>query len=521
MLGELNQDILGQIGTNPKYPPINNLDYLVVDIAKYDNYPSDNNSVRIQPKLSDLWNHGRKESGINLIPNQSVQSLGLRGAGEDESGETANFCRETKKAMMKGYTGKRLAEYLRARFDQKTIEASKEEMIKLSKEQGLIGNVYIDASAFSSSHDAEQFLTAHRTRLAQDIIVNDSIVDHNVIGYLANRLHKNVVSEISYDQDLFDKYKAHLVDAKRIDSDYVIDSKESLRLAFLAERTQEVVKTAKSKNEVHATKKDVIQELSKRGEKEKIIHRLVAEDMVFRNVRPIIEFARLHLSKGKTGSDLKEMLRSKYASTDLNDAVKYIAVVISRDITSERIDKLVEGDKISEKIGDELKDIIKAYPLRVQAFEDYKPERQIGTPGLFHVLSPQVTTTNLSEFHLASVDSLRKGKTFDEIKDVLLKKLSNEEANNVLLAAVKASNESSAGTVANVAVKVSKKKVVADLVEREVLPSEESIIPQTQELMDFYRGSNELIIEVDGKSSNTSLLDVQDLGSKSGIDSAL
>ena len=507
MLGELNQDILGEIGTNPKYPPISNLDWLTVDIAKYDNYPSDNESVRIQPKLAELWNHNRKECGINLIPNQTVQSLGLRNADEDNSEAVANFCRETKKAMMMGHTGTKLAEYLRARFDQNTIEASKEEMIKLSKEQGLIGNVYIDASAFSSSRDAEQFLTANRARLARDILINDSVVDHNVIGYLANRLHKNVVAEIYYDQDLFDKYKIHLVEAGNIGSDYVIDSKESLRLAFLSKYVPEIVKTAKSKDEKRATKEEIAQELSNRVEKEETIHRLAADDLLFRNVRPIVELTRIHLAKGKSGNDLKEILRSKYAACDLNDAAKYIAVVIAHDITSERIDKLVEGNRISEKVGDGLKEIIKTYPLKVKAFEDYKPERTIGTPGHLHVLLGQ-STDNFSEYHEASVKALRKGKSYDKVKDDLLVKLSNEEADKVLLAAVKAFNESPAGITANAPVIPEKKKLVADLKEKRVLPEENTIVSQAQEYIDFYKGA-EMVVDVDDKPSNTGLLDVK------------
>jgi len=514
MLGNLNQDILG---TSPKYPPINNLDYLTVDPSTYDNYPSDNNSVRIQPKLADLWNHN-KDCGVNLVPNQTIQPLGLRNADEDKDEVVANFCREIKKAMMMGHTGKELAEYLRARFDQKTIEASKEEMVKLSKEQGLMGNVYIDASAFYSSRDAEQFLTMHRNRLAQDILINDSLVNPHVISLLANRLHKNVVANISYDGKLFDKYKAHLVSSGRIDSDYVIDSKESLRMAFLTGSVREVVKTAKVKNEVHATKEEIVQELNERGKRAEVLKRLAAEDLTFRDVRPIIEFTRMHFSKGKTGSDLKEMLRGKYASDDLCSAAKYIAVVISKDITSERIDKLVETDKISEMIGKNLKNIIKTYPLKIQAYEETKPEKQVGTPGRFYVLSGKVEDT--SEHHLASVEALRKGETFDQVKDTLLQKLSNEEADKVLLSAVKAFNEAPAGIVANAIVVPIKKKVVADLPEPKVLPDSDTIIPQVQEFMNFYKGA-EMIVDVGKSSSDTTLLDIQGLDIKSGIDSVL
>ena len=96
MLGDLPQEILG---ADPKYPPISNLDYLSVDTKNYDNYPSDNNPVRIQPKLADLWNHNRTDIGLSLIPNQ----VGYPMKSADENPVVVDdIIRETKKAMMSG-----------------------------------------------------------------------------------------------------------------------------------------------------------------------------------------------------------------------------------------------------------------------------------------------------------------------------------------------------------------------------------------------------------------------------------
>ena len=66
MLGDLSNDL---IGTNPVYPKIVNHDWL--SPQNYDNYPSDNNPVRVIPKLSEMWNH--EGSGIRLVPNTSTQ----------------------------------------------------------------------------------------------------------------------------------------------------------------------------------------------------------------------------------------------------------------------------------------------------------------------------------------------------------------------------------------------------------------------------------------------------------------
>lgn len=514
MLGELPQDI---IGTDPKYLPIVNLDYLSVDPKTYDNYPSDNNSVRIQPKLGDLWNHN-KQTGLNLVPNQTVQTLGLKSAEEKTVDDI--IC-EAKKAMMTGLKGSALADHLRARFTTDHLVSAKEAMEKLSEEQGLLGNVYIDASAFANAREAEQFLTMHRNRLAQDIVINESQVNPTVVSFLANKFHKNVVAEIIYDENLFGKYRAHLVDAGYIDRDYVIDSKEALRKAFMAERVRErPIVTAKTKKRI--SKEEAVQEIINRAENQELSHRLATEDMLFRNIYPILEFTRQNFVKGKTGEDLKGMLRGKYASNDLRDAAKYIAVVISDKVTPGGIDKLVKLNKISERIGDELKKLAKEYPLKIKAFEEKETTKPpVGVQGHLHVLSGKSDTRpeEQVECHEASVELLRRGKSLEEVKGFLMKKVSSEESDKILLDAIKDFNKVSAGVKANVVVKAPKKKLVADLKEKKTLPDPETIVPQTQEFLDFYKGA-EFNIEID-EAPSTEPLQINDLGSTSGLDTVL
>ena len=188
---DLNQDI---IGTNPSFPKLVNHGWLTVDPKTYDNYPSDGNPVRIGPKLADLWDH--ENTGINLIPNQTVQQLcGVRAIDNTEA--VAGVVREAKKAMMSGLNGSGLADHIRARFSSQDIAMARDALTQLSEEQGLLGNVYIDASAFSTAKEAEQFLTQHRTRLAQDIVLNEGKLTKSVVSFLANKFRKNVIREES------------------------------------------------------------------------------------------------------------------------------------------------------------------------------------------------------------------------------------------------------------------------------------------------------------------------------------
>ncbi len=522
MLGDLPQDILG---ADPKYPPISDLDYLSVDTKTYDNYPSDNNSVRIQPKLADLWNHSKVDTGLSLIPNQGTISppcsLGMKSGGDNQV-VVDDIIREAKKAMMAGLKGKELTGHVRARFTPEAIVCAKDAMQKLSEEQGLLGNVYIDASAFANAKEAESFLLSHRNRLAQDIVVNDGKVGAEVMGFLANQFHKNVVAEISYDEGLFKKYKAHLVNAGKISKDFVVDSKETLRKAFMATKPapEKRAVTASSKKKI--SKEVAMQEMVKMEQKKQAVKKESADEFTFRRIYPVLECARENLAKGKTGSALKEILRGKYASIDLNDAARYLAVVCSNRVTAEHIDKLVTMSKISKIVGNDLKKLAKEYPLKAASkFEEsVTVERQVGVPGHFHVLSGKKDTSKLAEHIEASVNSLRKGSSLEQVKgDLLEKKLSNTDAESVLLSAVKDFNEAPVGVKANTFAPQSKKKVVADLPERQTLPDVDTIIPETQEYLNFFANA-EFDIPIDD-APDTSLLEIEGLDSKSGLDGGL
>lgn len=510
MLGDLSQEI---IGTDPKYLPI--VDHSWLNPEVYDNYPSDNNSVRIQPKLAELWGND-EPAGIRVIPNLREQPLGMRSAGEEVDKD--EVVREAKKAMMTGLKGKSLGSHLRARFASNHIEAAKEELQKLSQEQGLLGNVYIDASAFSSADDAERFLIQHRSRLARDIIVNEGKISPEVVSLLASRFHKNVVASVEYDEKLFKKYKAHLIDLNHIDNSYVIDSKESLRQAFLAEPA--LKESTKVKATVEKVSDEEISEnLIKMAEEQIISERLAAEDILFSEIRPLIVFAREQLSKGKRGNNLKEVLKKRYASQDLKRAAKYLAVVVpSHDMTSE-IDDLVTAKRIPKKIASDLKKIIKSNPVKETKYAKTDNPRPIGVRGFFHVLNGKKDSNGMEEHKKFAAEQLRKGATLEQVKGSLMKELSSKKAEEVLLNAVQDHNNTSVGIKANAYAKPEKKKVVADLPERQTLPDPDTIKATTQEYIDTFAGMD-LNIEIDAPV-NKSSIDIEGLSSNQGLDGLL
>jgi hypothetical protein len=508
MLGNLPESI---IGTTPSNPPVVNHDWLNPNPPNYDNYPSDNNSVRVLPKLAELW--GTKEStGINLIPNQGVsQPCGCRSAVDVDAVD--EIVRDAKQAMMLGYKGKDFVEHLRSRHSSEKILKAKDALEKLASEQGLLGNVYIDASAFASAREAEEFLKLHRARLARDIVVNAGKVSANVVSLLASKFRKNVVASVNYNEDLFNQYKTHLVEAGRIDKDFVINSKDTLRDAFLYVKPKQV--TAK------ATAQKVSGDLSgKEFKNEKLSSqaKLAQEELNFKVVRPIITFAREQLAKGKNKDDLKEMLRAKYAMNDLKQSGKYLAMVISEQgLTAENVDKLVTANEIPYHIGEEIKKLGRQYPIKVVEAVEKKVGRNIGQQGYFYNLTGKSATT---EHHTTALEALRKGDSIQKVASMLSEKLPVAQAKEVLAGALKAFNSSPIGVKANAPAKVEKEKA-PELKKKETLPNPSTIEAKNNEYINFFNGANTDIAFDTSLPASAGNLEIDDLGGHSGIDSIM
>jgi hypothetical protein len=513
MLGDLSADI---IGTNPKYPPVADLSWLSVDTASYDNYPSDNNPVRIIPKLNELWNNSPAESGINLIPNSTVMPLGVRSSEEDYKA-MVQVVREAKKAAMLGLKGKELSSHLRARFSSRHIEAAADELKKISEEIGLLGNVYIDASAFNSYQEAESFLKQNRTRLARDILMHSDSMNPNVVAMLASTFHKNVVAEIKYDENLFKKYRDHLISAGRIERDTVIDSKESLRKAFLQEKMTAPVALVKESKKL--SEAEITAGLQKISESRVTAEMDLLDAMNLSKIRPIVSFVQENLSKGKTVNDIRQMIRSKFVLDDIKLALMGIGATLSEGgLSEEHISDLMADGKISMTLGSDLKKIGKKFPVRASVIVDNgRHTRQVGVQGYLYTPPANKKSTN-ETYRNVSVEALRKGVEISRIKAKLLQKLTAAEADAIIAEAVIQMNALPAGVKANQPMKP-KKALVPDLPAKQTLPDPSTIIPQTQEILGFFEGS-QMEVEIDPPPSFGSL-EISGLQNTEGINSCL
>lgn len=516
-LGNLSQDL---IGTDPKHAPI--VDHSWLNPQGYDNYPSDNNPVRKQPELADLWNANRQNSGVSLVENQTVQPLGVRSAEQkavEAKLKTEEIVREAKKAFMAGMGVKKVAGHLKSLFTEGELKSAHDELKSVSDERGLLGNVYVDASAFASYQEAEQFMKKHRNRLAQDLLFDCENMNPGVVATIASKFRKNVVSSVKYDDNTFRKYHDHLVMAGRIPEDFVIDSKETLRDAFLYEMPVQESSASEAKPEKKMSAEEIQENLSKFSEEKHSKENETEEVLQWTSVKPIVGFVQQHLSKGKTASDLKEMVKAKFAREDLNNALPYLAIVLSsQGLDKKHLAALVEQNRISEFAASQLETISKMFPVQKSEYEDPMPKRSSGVPGQLYYLSGKKTSSD--GFSEAAITALRKGVEPRKVRARLVDKVGKEVANTIMSHAMVEVNSTGAGAQANKKQAEKKQALVEDPAPKKRLPDAETIPNQLREFHSFYEGSSQMEVEID-QQENREGYDISDAGSKDGLDDAI
>lgn len=482
----------GLIGTDPKYPSVVDHSWLKVDPATYDNYPSDNNPVRVLPKLSDLWR--TDEANATLVPNIEIRDLPGRTAEDEAKSSIPEVIREAKKAMMSGKIGSEVADHLRSRFNKTQIQAAAEGLKSLSSEMGLLGNVYVDVSAFKTLDEADKFMSNHRTKLARDLLFDPSTVSPSVVMNLASKYRRNATTEIEYSDETLDRYRSHLVAAGRIPESFEIKNKDDLKKAFLYERPEKDTRPMLPINKGKKASREQAEEELRALKAESIKKALEAsEAIIVPKVRPIISFIQEKLSSGKDRSDLKEMLRSNFSSEDIEVAAPFISMAISKKgLNSNDLDSRVASGELSECMAEELKRIAKNHPVKVSEFNEAPRPSSHGTvSGFFYAMNGHNAHSNFSALRTAACKALQRGFKMERVYAKLAQKLSPEDAQEVLREAISDMNVQSAGAVANRA-KKSNQKVIIEEAPKQTLPDPSTIKAQQEEIVRLFEGSGEL-----------------------------
>ena len=291
---------------------IPDLDWLDLKTADVDNIPTPNN-VRILPQLEAAWSHPEQRS-TELVPN--VSTVTSKKASEVSAESVNDLVRQAKRDMMAGLTGKALAAKLGALYMPDVIEAAKDELVKLSSEQGLLGNVYLDMTAYDSCSDAARLLGRNKVRTARYVVGEPTkhVCTSHKMGTCRD-LGKKVVASMEYTKDVLDGYAQHLKIAGKIAGDATIDSKEALRAAFTVKPKQADEQVPVVQDKVDSEK--LSSEYAKEMEKSATLQDKQAREQRFYKVRPILAYMQDQMLKGKIGNALKESLSTKYLTTDI------------------------------------------------------------------------------------------------------------------------------------------------------------------------------------------------------------
>lgn len=277
------------------------------------------------PQLQEAWTH-TQEASTRLISNATVQGgMSVKKASQQD---IDGVVKQAKKQMMMGYTGKQLAERLSSMYMPDLLIAAKDELTKLAGEQGLLGNVYIDLTPFESCHEAATILGKNKIRTARYVVGNPTrrVCSSHHNGF-CKELNKRVKDAMEYSENILSEYSTHLKVAGVIGSSESITSKENLREAFLRtyEKVSEPVVRESSAVDVSKIQDDFSAEIQKSA----TVREKQAAEKRFFEARPILAYLQDQLLKGKNGESLKESIRQKFSSSEINKFSSEIAKVAS------------------------------------------------------------------------------------------------------------------------------------------------------------------------------------------------
>lgn len=302
------------------------LDWLKLDISEKDNIPTPNH-VEILPQLVENWSH-TSERSTPLIPNQvSVPAMASKKASAEEIKGVTD---RAKVEMMKGLVGKALASKLATLFEPSLVIASKDELIKLAQEQGLLGKVYVDLSVFDTCKEAAMKLGHDKVRMAKYVTGSPkrACCSSHSEGY-CKELRKKVVASMEYGEDILNEYTNHLRVAGYLAADKKVASKEELRDAIvnstLKKAKKEDVKKEATPFDIEPYKEAFEKQLEKSAQQ---IHEEYHMSR-FEEVKPILASIQNEMLQGKIGRSLKEAIAKSVDPSSIKNYESEIRKVAS------------------------------------------------------------------------------------------------------------------------------------------------------------------------------------------------
>lgn len=247
---DLPESVVGKSSANKE--PLADLSWLEHEAFQTPAWPSKANPHNIKEALHDAWHeHG------GIMPGAQ---FGIDDILEPEDGDNKKEASVlepevvAKRAMMAGMPWEQVQEHLAARYPQDVLDAQGEKLATLKAEAGLLGNVYLDLSAYDSVKQASRILGPFKTRMAS-LVVGEPTKEAS-FNPAAKPLGKTHVASVEYTPELMGKYTERLLMAGLIPSGTKISSKEEMQEAFLGRMAQVDDWTADVKPEEVETSKE-------------------------------------------------------------------------------------------------------------------------------------------------------------------------------------------------------------------------------------------------------------------------
>lgn len=312
---------------NSKEGKLVDLSWLEVSQQDYDNLPFDATPSYISiPKLEEAWMH-LEDSNTKLVPNIDLNFNAPQQPypGNDALQSIPSLIEFTKKQMMAGKSGQDLVEAIKQKATPNLIKAAYAELQKLSKEQGLLGSVYIDPTTFSKCNDGAEFV-AKRAKTARYVKAMSKCSGCFYNKQSRCEQYKKVIaSEIPYGEDLFNFYSKHFssVAGKNV----LVTSKADLQKQFLAKEIQTTrvaeFKPTSSEVEKEKTLKDKEKEYKQHFEG-------LTEELSSISKEATTHDVALLLLKGYSSKVIRDYIKTKYSYDEFNSHRAIFDSVLSK-----------------------------------------------------------------------------------------------------------------------------------------------------------------------------------------------
>lgn len=302
-----------------------NFDWLDINPAEYDNAPFHDLPAHMSiPKLEEAWSHTDDSKNFNLVPNIDTNFNITSPQQKDDSSDIKIIVDYVKKQMMSGKTGKDLVELVSKKATPDLIKQAYPELQKLAKEQGLLGNVYVDPTIFGRCVDGAEF-TGKMAKTAKYVVAMNKCA-----GCAHNRnqrcevYKKKIATEVIYEQDTLDFYSRHFsnVSGKSV----TISSRNELQEMFTF-KPKASVKVAENKPSVEEVDEKTLEQ------KEKIFnkHMKSLKDSLnnMTEMKTGVEVTAL-LVKGYDSRTIAAHFKSKYSSQEFENSKEVINQILAK-----------------------------------------------------------------------------------------------------------------------------------------------------------------------------------------------